>query len=328
MVMMEPGMQPEIGMEPETQPEVRLTPEQYSRILSEVASIPAAQLRQVLSRHLLLLEEEGEEEAEEEVDELPDQMREVFEETPTEDASADEDDDFSEQEDDFSPLLATEEDLWKPREQVDIIVALIEGQLKVYSGLSDLLVTIKDSDYLGEVYRNALRYRIVVSMAIAHRIAERNEQFFRAPSGNNQLPPNPLTQQEILRDFSQLLGGSKRAKGYLSRLVNTCVIRTPYGSHIPMSNFFQRARPQHRKIVTLELIKEILSEENELRTYTDREIAQEILNRLPMRIGQQINEDSLRVIVCKIRKSHNIPDWKERKKLYEQGKILDNIINR
>ncbi len=294
-----------------------------TKIFSEIAETPAIYLRRVLSQPW------------EEEEEAKDQIEEAIDDTPVEDAETDEDEDFSEHEDDSSPFEITDEDLdqRKPSERADIIVTLINGQLKVYSGLSDLLLSKpKIRGYIDWAYREALRLRIAVSTAIAQLIVEKNEQFFR---GNQHTIDKKFNQRDIVKEQALWLllkhFNRKHKNEYLSRLINTCEIRKPNGQTVSMANPFVGAPPMRKKLRTLNaplkyvikpVITQILKERPHL---TDMAIAEESINMLPKPQSREIRQsyslDSIRVMVNRIRRELNIPNsWRCKKS------INDNIM--
>jgi hypothetical protein len=288
-----------------------LTPQVRALINSEIAATPAHLLPRVLSRHLPPEEPEEEEE---------DSTQEPTRETPVNWEGEEEDEDEDEDEEgEFSFLSVTEEDLWEYPPRTDVIVTVVNDQIKVYSGLSDLLIRIKTHDAVGREYKEALCRRITVTMAIAQLIAEKNTEYFQNPS----VGINCLTPEEVLNleNLNSLLQGLKEPKEYISRLVNTCWFRLPNGKQKPMRAFFKRAPSRSpQEIVTKEKVLEVLRQEPLNRPYSDKRIVEEILNKLSGWLKQrwERNKNSLRVSVCNIRKSLNIPNSQQRAKLYKE----------
>jgi hypothetical protein len=289
-----------------------LTPQVRALINSEIAATPAHLLPRVLSRHLPPEEPEEEEE---------DSTQEPTRETPVNWEGEEEDEDEDE-EGEFSFLSVTEEDLWEYPPRTDVIVTVVNDQIKVYSGLSDLLIRIKTHDAVGREYKEALCRRITVIMAIAQLIAEKNTEYFQNPS----VGINCLTLEEVLNseNLNSLLQSLKEPKEYISRLVNTCWFRLPNGKQIPMKDFFRRSPSKRlQEIVTKEKVLDVLRQEPLNRPYSDMEIVEKILNELSGWEKQpwEGKKESLRVLVHNIRKSLNIPNSQQRAELYK--KVLE-----
>jgi hypothetical protein len=289
-----------------------LTPQVRALINSEIAATPAHLLPRVLSRHLPPEEPEEEEE---------DSTQEPTRETPVNWEGEEEDEDEDE-EGEFSFLSVTEEDLWEYPPRTDVIVTVVNDQIKVYSGLSDLLIRIKTHDAVGREYKEALCRRITVIMAIAQLIAEKNTEYFQNPS----VGINCLTLEEVLNseNLNSLLQSLKEPKEYISRLVNTCWFRLPNGKQIPMKDFFRRSPSKRlQEIVTKEKVLDVLRQEPLNRPYSDMEIVEKILNELSGWEKQpwEGKKESLRVLVHDIRKSLNIPNSQQRAELYK--KVLE-----
>lgn len=287
-----------------TTTKTEISTEQRMAIETAIFCTAAADLERVLRLRLATFEPMEEDHAEA-TDEVAEEGEE-FDSMDIDDFDADEEGDFTEE--DESPLPLDGIGLFAPEEphpRADVVIERVEtdGEKRLVprSGISDLLLCLRGSDTLTSVYRSALSKRIYyMQLIVKKHILDKNHNYFLQET--RQI--NRLRRDELRKDLK---------KERLSRLLSASALLTPWGDRRELQDFFiARSAPSVTDEAVLQLFAEHFDDEQKnpltdgkLTTYVN------VLLQNEYRLG--------RTAITGARKRLGIPNIDERGKCYQQG---------
>ena len=199
-----------------------------------------------------------------------------------------------------------------PDLRADVVVErLTEGassRLIVRSGISDLMLGLRDRDALTSAYHRFVRQRIVETLAIADRVVRVNRGFFLQQA----------------KDFAtvrraDLLTELQMKKDRLSRLLSAATLLAPWGCVLPLRGFVARSIAHTTEAALLQVFAEH-SDEDHQKPLTDTQLTQfvNVLIRGRGPLG--------RTAVNEARKRLGVPAARGRKARYVMGMDLVDMV--
>jgi hypothetical protein len=144
---------------------------------------------------------------------------------------------------------------------------------------------------------------------IANVIVEKNKDFFL---GKVDAGINKLSTKEIIRESTKY--ELKVRDDEISRIKNNTRIKMPDGRFIPLKEFILSLKRGRINTINEQKVIQIINTEDKSNPYSDEEIADILISRLTPSVRKRIKKESVRVMVCRIRKKYGIPNKEERKK--------------